>query len=185
MYNNDYKERSTTKNREKIKMNENLELKDELYYNDLIYEIEGLIHKSNRGIEAVDKRIKLRKQDVEVEENGIITKRKSEYAKDLLEILERVKIKQQSGENHISLLREEIKLLRTKRLEAIFRYNPIVPEHPTPEKKYTIHEGHKGFVEWQPMFERYEVPGLMPKAPQKDPNKIHPRLKRNKKPIVW
>lgn len=165
-------------------MDETLELKNELYYSDLIYEIEGLIHKSNRGIEEVDKRIKLRKQNVEVEVNGVKTKRKSEYAKDLLEILERVKIRQQSGENYISLLREEVKLLRTKRLEAIFRYNPIVSEHPKPEKKYTIHERHNGFVEWQPMSERYEVPGLMPKAPQKDPSKIHPRL-RNKKTRAW
>jgi len=162
-------------------MNENLELKDKLYYSDLIYEIEGLIHKSNRGIEAVDKRIKLRKQDVEVEINGVKTKRKSEYAKDLLEILERVKTKQQSGENYISLLKEEIKVLNMKRIEAIFRENPIVQEHPSPNKKYTPHESHNGFVEWQPISERYEVPGLMPRAPRE----MHPKLTKKKKPEAY
>jgi len=156
---------------------ENDELKDYLYYNDLINELKGLII----GREDINERIKLRKQDIESGENGLITEKQLIYARDLLEILERVKSKQQLGESCILLLREEIKVLNMKRMEAIFRENPIVQEHPTPNKKYTPHETHNGFVEWQPISERYEVPGLMPRAPRE----IHPKLTKKKKPEAY
>lgn len=156
---------------------ENDELKDYLYYNDLINELKGLIF----GREDINERIKLRNQDIESGEKGLITERQLVYARDLLEILERVKSKQQLGESCILLLREEIKVLNMKRMEAIFRENPVVQEHPTPNKKYTPHESHNGFVEWQPISERYEVPGLMPRAPRE----MHPKLTKKKKPEAY
>ena len=58
--------------------------------------------------------------------------------------------------------------------EAISK--PIVTERPSVSNTYRIAEPHKGFVEWQPISERYEVPGLMPRAPrksrEKDKNKV-------------
>jgi len=167
----------TTLKNEEVVSNRNNELKDALYYSDLISEIKGLIY----GRENINERIKLRKQDIESEENGVKTKRQSEYTKDLLEILERVKLKHQLGGDYISLLRDEIKNLMRKRTEAIFRDNPIVKEHPVPEKKFIPHESHNGFVEWQPISERYEVPGLMPRAPRK----MHPKLTKKKKNEIY
>lgn len=156
---------------------ENDELKDYLYYNDLINELKGLII----GREDINERIKLINQDIESGEKCLITERQLEYARELSEILKRVKSKQQLGESCVLLLREEIKVLNIKKIEAIFRDNPVVKEHPAPNKKYTPHESHNGFVEWQPISERYEVPGLMPRAPRE----LHPKLVKKKKPEAY
>ena len=45
-------------------------------------------------------------------------------------------------------------------------WKPIVTEHPEPEKRYRKSTPHKQ-PEYQPLSERYEVPGLMPRAPRR------------------
>lgn len=46
------------------------------------------------------------------------------------------------------------------------KWKPIVTEHPEPEKRYRKSTPNKQ-PEYQPLSERYEVPGLMPPAPRK------------------
>lgn len=53
-------------------------------------------------------------------------------------------------------------------------WEPVVTEHPEPSKVYRNSEPHS-FVQYQPLSERYEVPGLMPKAPRK----------KEEKPLPW
>lgn len=45
-------------------------------------------------------------------------------------------------------------------------WKPIVTEHPEPEKVYRK-SVQGSFLDYQPVSERYEVPGLMPPAPRK------------------
>lgn len=45
-------------------------------------------------------------------------------------------------------------------------WKPIVTEHPEPSKVYRKSEPHP-YLQYQPISERYEVPGLMPRAPRK------------------
>lgn len=46
------------------------------------------------------------------------------------------------------------------------KWTPVVPEHPEPTKRYPKHAHHEQ-PNWQPPSERYEVPGLLPRAPRK------------------
>ena len=45
-------------------------------------------------------------------------------------------------------------------------WKPIVTEHPEPSRIYRRSESHP-FIQYQPISERYEVPGLMPSAPRR------------------
>ena len=53
------------------------------------------------------------------------------------------------------------------------KWKPIVTEHPEPEKRYRKSVPNKQ-PEYQPLSERYDVPGLMPRAPRKIPDKNLP-----------
>lgn len=41
-------------------------------------------------------------------------------------------------------------------------WRPVISEHPPKRNGYPRHETHHGFVEFQPLSERYQVPGLLP-----------------------
>lgn len=52
-------------------------------------------------------------------------------------------------------------------------WEPIVTEHPDPIKIYRKSET-KSFLDYQPVSERYEVPGLMPRAPRRSKSDSEP-----------
>lgn len=41
-------------------------------------------------------------------------------------------------------------------------WQPVITEHPPASKGYPKHERHEGFIQYQPLSERYLVPGLLP-----------------------
>ena len=49
-------------------------------------------------------------------------------------------------------------------------WKPVVPWHPEPSKVYRKSKT-ESFLDYQPLSERYQVPGLLPRVPreQKDP----------------
>lgn len=51
-------------------------------------------------------------------------------------------------------------------------WTPVITEHPKPEKKYRRSKPHI-FNYYQPLSERYEVPGLLPRIP-KSPTNTNP-----------
>lgn len=42
-------------------------------------------------------------------------------------------------------------------------WQPVIIEHPPKSKGYPKHKRHEGFIQYQPVSERYLVPGLLPK----------------------
>ena len=49
-------------------------------------------------------------------------------------------------------------------------WTPVVTEHPNPSVGLRKHKPHI-FSEWQPLSERYQVPGLLPKVPREKEEK--------------
>ena len=45
-------------------------------------------------------------------------------------------------------------------------WTPVVPEHPEPSRGYRKSKT-ESFLEYQPLSERYQVPGLLPRVPSK------------------
>lgn len=50
-------------------------------------------------------------------------------------------------------------------------WKPIVTERPQRQKVYKKSET-RSFLDYQPISERYEVPGLMPRAPRRSKEEI-------------
>lgn len=55
-------------------------------------------------------------------------------------------------------------------------WKPVVQEHPPVSNTYPIHKRHIGFIDYQPLSDRYQVPGLLPKTQTED----NPKFKRHK-----
>ena len=54
-------------------------------------------------------------------------------------------------------------------------WQPVITEHPPKSKGYPKHRRHEGFIQYQPLSERYLVPGLLPKK-QKNEEQSGPAL---------
>ena len=54
-------------------------------------------------------------------------------------------------------------------------WQPVITEHPSKSKGYPKHSRHEGFIQYQPLSERYLVPGLLPKK-QKNEGQSRPVL---------
>ena len=54
-------------------------------------------------------------------------------------------------------------------------WTPVITEHPKPSVGFRKHTTHI-YSRWQPISERYEVPGLLPRAPRKEEEKPLPFL---------
>jgi len=150
---------------------ENIVIKDREYYDDLIYEIRCIAGLQTANDQVKNNRIVLRKKEVEVEENGVIVKSPSAYTLELMEVLERVKKISEDPSNQLDpsvVFKSELKPLMIKRYEVMFQ--PIVTEYIPIRKEYQKNEGHKGFVEWQPVSKRYVVSGTKPR--QQEPDKV-------------
>ncbi len=46
-------------------------------------------------------------------------------------------------------------------------WKPVVPYHPEPSKVYRKSKPHS-FINYQPLSERYQVPGLLPKTSKEE-----------------
>lgn len=161
----------------------NLEVKDALYYSDLMYELRSLAGFEQDKDEATEERIIERsKSIVEEQETGPFRylNKLSVFQQELFEIVS--DISKKAGVTFTSLsaiskypelVKEILIELEEKRKETL--WEPIIKEHPESglNNKQTYGDStHYGFVEPQEDSEKYEYKGLYPSSKSTQQGKL-------------
>ena len=150
-----------------------IDIKNALYYDDLIYKIKDLAGFYQKENKETEKRILEREKDFETEINGITCYELSNFTTELFEIVQ--EISKKTGEtfknlHQISNYPEFVDktLIEINQRKMAILWEPIVKEHPKSGlniKQTYGDDTHYGFVEHQEESEQYESKGLYPASP--------------------
>ena len=190
-------------------MNENLEIKDRLYYEDLIYAIKKIGNLEYTEDKTLEERIALRLQPIYSEEkqkeNELMGEELSDFELDIFLIIRNIGKKANDSFKSLGNIRKYPELIKEEIIEleknlfgeqASLNQNGTKKEKPFDpnlwkpigykpvDVKPVYSQKHTGFVEYQAPEDRYEVRGVMPPAKnwyQQDLDEITRKLTKNKK----